>query len=612
MFYYILNNGHTRFDLINNYSFDKFWEILSITNGLKVHEAPISEFDAALTVAGFPEKDREKIINNLRLGHNPFYTDNSTSLEKIVRLDVANSAKYESAVNEIGGIFGKDQIGLCLKSTFYRQYLSEASNHDLLQALNNSANLPERQTIIIDIEKNYPDFLSRIIGDLGPNWSRLENKMSFGGVSLEDLLTKSSNTITAEAIITKIEEKRKELKMAKRELIAALKNENPKIKAINQEIARKRKAVEGLKKGLATRPELANKIVGIESDINTLQSQVRGVGLTSFDARYTLLSEDKRKAKIEEETRGLQMLTDKNPSMVLMYLIAELAEEQNLIENDINVLKETGSHLEGPIQMVVDLAKLDRTTISQRVERPVKIRMLDKKDDLMIMVRFADSKICCFSSSNYTMRVAHNIENKYWVSSINKDPLSFVFEIEDVSPDTEGETAQTKNLGFVFGMYGVGDDGDPEIMLNGVYYSGGNDLNSVTNIANAIEEMLSVKIRAKHQLISSMYGGQIQGNMPEYSNQPLEAKRLRAIDNGQGKPETLIYDDLGTQINTKMQFADKVWHKDLPVTEIPKEEEIAVEPSLEVVGDFFTTDTNGEPRPTRPSVRQLFRRLLGK
>ena len=134
--------------------------------------------------------------------------------------------------------------------------------------------------------------------------------------------------------------------------------------------------------------------------------------------------------------------------------------------------------------MVVDLAKLDRTAGDERMEKAVKVRKLDKKADLMTMVRFADSKICCFSSSNYQMQVAHNIENKKWVASINKDPLSFVFEIEDASGGGEPGSQVKKNLGFVFGMFGVNEEGAPEVMLNGVYYSGGNDARSVANIAD--------------------------------------------------------------------------------------------------------------------------------
>lgn len=578
IYFYILNKGKTRFDLINNYSFEKFWEVISIINGLKVHEGPIAEFDAALANVNFSEVERSMIIANLRLGHNLFYSAEHPFMERIVRLDVTDSEKYESAVREIGDVFGKDQVGVCLKSTFYRRYLSELGDEAsilLLKALNKSANLPERQTVIARIEEASPQFLNRIIEELGPTWDSLEKKMSFGGVSAESLLSNGSNNVNAEAVIVKIEEKREELKSAKKSLIAALKNENPQIAAANREISRKRKAVGGLRKGLERNPGLSDQITNIEREIEVLESQIEQIGLTSLESRYATLSPEQKKQKIEEETRELQALTDKDPSMVLMYLIAEIAGESNLIENDISVIKETGSHLEGPIQMVVDLAKLDRSGGTQKVERAVRVRMLDKKDDLMTMVRFADSKICCFSSSNYGMRVAHNAENKQWVSSINKDPLSFVFEIEDASE--EGKEAQTRNLGFVFGMFGISGDGAPEVMLNGVYYSGGNDINSVASIAKAIEIMLSQKIHARHQFVASMYGGSIGGDLPDYSNQALSAKRLRAIDDGSGNPETKVYDDLGTIINTTMDFKDKVWHKELPLVEKKEEMPVVVE-----------------------------------
>jgi hypothetical protein len=274
-----------------------------------------------------------------------------------------------------------------------------------------------------------------------------------------------------------------------------------------------------------------------------------------------------------------------------MYLVTELAGESDLIENDITVIREVASHLEGPIQVVVDLAKLDRSVGDKRIEKKVRVRMIDKKDDLMTMVRFADSKICCFSSSNYSMRVAHNIENKQWVASILKDPLSFVFEIEDTEDTDDGQAqARRNNRGFVFGMYGINDEGRPEVMLNGVYYSGGNDTATSSSIVGAIEAMLSQRIRAGHQLIASMYGGQIGGELTGYSNGSLEAKRLRALDDGMGNPETKIYDDLGLKINQMVEFGDKVWHKDLPKYEVPVAPAVVISPTNEMAIGFDPTE----------------------
>ena len=130
-------------------------------------------------------------------------------------------------------------------------------------------------------------------------------------------------------------------------------------------------------------------------------------------------------------------------------------------------------------------------------------------------------------------------------------------------------------------MYGVSEEGHPEVFLNGFYYSGGNDVNAVTNITSAVEEMLSAPLRAQHQLMASMYGGVISGQLEGYSSTTVRAMRLRALDNGRGKPETRIYDDLGREINKWMdyEYGEKkyVLHKTLK--EVPRAdiEEIAKE-----------------------------------
>ena len=262
-------------------------------------------------------------------------------------------------------------------------------------------------------------------------------------------------------------------------------------------------------------------------------------------------------------------------------------------ESDINLAKEVTSHLEGELKLIKDLANLDSSGISQKQEKRMIIRWLDKRDHFMHMVRFADSKICCFSSNNYEMEVSDGTPNKVWVASINKDPLSFVFQLED--PDSHN------NVGFVFGMFGVNEEtGLPQVMLNGVYNSLGNDTTSSLAILNQIEEMLSKPIRAEHQLLGSIYGGQIIGDLEGYKGEEIELTRLRALtseegdDTGEWKDwdddpdfeengyederdkfeevgdgsenvQTKIYDDLGTQINKPTTFSaidgQGVFHK---------------------------------------------------
>ena len=198
-----------------------------------------------------------------------------------------------------------------------------------------------------------------------------------------------------------------------------------------------------------------------------------------------------------------------------------------------------------PIRLWLSLSlrDIDGGSVRSGAEKLKRIQLayVDKHKDLMRMVRFADSKICCFSSSNYGMRVAHNTENKYWVASINKDPLSFVFELQD--PDTKN------NTGFVFGSFGIDEDGYPAILLNGIYLSSGNTRGSVNNILDSIEKNVARRIGARSIAISNIYGGKMSQMPDGYSEGDIVLRRLRALDDGKGNPETKIYDDLGQAIN---------------------------------------------------------------
>ena len=99
--------------------------------------------------------------------------------------------------------------------------------------------------------------------------------------------------------------------------------------------------------------------------------------------------------------------------------------------------------------------------------------------------------------------------------------------------------------------------------------------------------------------------------MQEYSNQAVKAKRLRALDDGRGNPETLVYDDLGTQINTMVDFGNKVFHKDLP--KIEKEMPIPVaipEKPPEELPEIFDDMAVLPERPV--SFRNRVRRIFGR
>jgi len=62
--------------------------------------------------------------------------------------------------------------------------------------------------------------------------------------------------------------------------------------------------------------------------------------------------------------------------------------------------------------------------------------------------------------------------------------------------------------------------------------------------------------------LASQHGGSIK--MPDgYTSEPMEFTRLRALDDGGGRPETKIYDDLdtGDKLNLPKSYGGHVWHK---------------------------------------------------
>ncbi|MCD4704817.1 hypothetical protein K8R66_01940 [bacterium] len=379
-------------------------------------------------------------------------------------------------------------------------------------------------------------------------------------ISLNSVFEEDTNPIDGLKIIPKIEERKISLSRASKKMLSMLRGENPKIKSRKGEINKIKKALIGLKKGYekTKKTKLKEKMNEMKKQIDILETEINNIMKEQALDRWSELNEKEKQELIQEENQKIIALEEKNSTAVFTYLLAETVGEKKFTNSDIELLNEFKSHLDSPFQMLHDLANLKK--FEQTKEKKVKLRYLDKAKHLCSALRFADSKICCFTSSNYTMRVGHDTENKEWVASIVKDPLSFIYEIEDIKSDNQ----QKHNIGFVFGSFGIDESNKNKgltVMLNGVYLSTANDTKSVMSIINAIEESLSKKIKASKQIIANRYGGATTFTK-EYSNESIESHRLRALDNGIGKPETKIYDDLNIQPNQKKQKTDKqVWWK---------------------------------------------------
>jgi len=71
-----------------------------------------------------------------------------------------------------------------------------------------------------------------------------------------------------------------------------------------------------------------------------------------------------------------------------------------------------------------------------------------------------------------------------------------------------------------------------------------------------------VGLPIKTVAIASQHGGSIK--LPEgFTSGSVELTRLRALDSGNGRPETKVYDDMGTGSGLNSQrIYNNLWHKE--------------------------------------------------
>jgi len=567
MIYFLLNGGKDRFNLINNYDFKKFKEMLGLIVDLRVHERPLRQFKETLINSGLSGPEADKIIIRLQGGHYPLEVIEQA--RQSVSFEAGENAAIKNANIEWGRILGKNQLGAMLLFLVYRELALEQGADENIFA--SAETFPDRLALIDKLDHDYPDLRQRAQAELTPAWQKFGEKMVME-LTLDNVFNETAVPIHGEEVLPKLDSKRIDLKRIKKDLLVLLKSENRQLRDIGNEIRAKKKARQGLALGLERQPsetkrtELQKKIDVIDADLRELGQRRSVLAEMKADERFNHLSENERKAEIENLSREIAALTEKSPSAIFTYLIMQTVGEEKLRESDVNLLREMESHLQGPFQMIADSKLYNRGKREKGKRSNISLNWLDKVDRLMSMVRFADSKICCFSSCNYEMKVQHDTPNKYWVASINRDPMSFVLSIEeDQGESVEGDEQVSENLGFIFGSFGIDDEGKLAVMFNGIYYApGGENKEQVEAIMAGVEKILK-GLPINTVAIASQYGGGAVGSsLPvDYSNSQIEMVRLRALDDGGGNPETKIYDDLGTgsDLNRRHYYSGNVWHK---------------------------------------------------
>lgn len=575
MIFYLLHGGDDRFNLINNYSFEKFKEMNRFISDLKIHERPLMHFEQSLTSEAMSKKEAKNIIEKLKQGVFPL-DKNHSSCE--VSFDVSENALLKNANAEIGRVLGRQQLGTILLFPLYREYLEMDSgkNVEIIEKMKNSRTFSERFTLLEDIEEKFPEFREKAMKEMKDNWRILGEKMVLEA-TLEQVLSSDSVPVRGEDVLPRLDAKRIDLKKSKKELLVILKGGNEREAAARKEIFKKRKARENLLKGFErqenenTKKELEEKIKNIENEMAEIEKELAVIGDKKTMERFAHLSEKEKKEEIEKLGNEILALTEKSPSAIFTYITMQVLGEERLRESDVYLVQEMESHLQGPFQAIID-SKTYQKPFAGREEKKrqsVNLQYLDKTERFMNMVRFADSKICCFSSSNYEQIIQHSTPNKYWVASINADSLSFVISIEEpiAGQEEAGAKKAKENQGFIFGNFGLDENEKPAILLNGIYYAPGvEDKNQTEAILNGVEKIFK-GLPVKTVAIAEQYGGSLgKEKLPkEYSNDSINLVRLRALDDGMGNPEAKIYDDLatGSDLNKPHYYGGHVWHKKL-------------------------------------------------
>lgn len=172
----------------------------------------------------------------------------------------------------------------------------------------------------------------------------------------------------------------------------------------------------------------------------------------------------------------------------------------------------------------------------------IRVRLLDKKDDLMQYSRFADATNNCYQSLNIDK--PRNSRAAYF-DRIWSDPCMFAVQLEATDQRQEP-------CGFVFGTVGR-FDGKPALILNGVYLQKPDDIT-----ARAVIESMRTHVAdplGLHTLVfAARNGGTFRPSEDAYDATGYQFSRYSAVREG-GKLVTKTFDDLGENVNREPDTA---------------------------------------------------------
>lgn len=413
-----------------------------------------------------------------------------------VRLDVSDTEVLKVLEREAAGLLGKNQLGALLKYSLYHQWLLDGKDVENAASIEAVNGLAELESVIAKIEHQYPEYITLAEQHYVRDWK----KNSLGNpqafnFSLSNVLQETAYPIRLEEILGKSSHLCK----------AFLHSTKQRLKM-------------QMAKGTLTKDEYQAQLKELEQEV--------------------------------ESPEGF---------------IACLAKELNS-----SIPAQLSSEWESHIESVFGRynALLHEDAGEGRQKRVVTLRYLDKRKDLIAALRFADGAQCCFTSEHhdddmpedeYDEDYEENDGTAKWIARIWKDPLSFVFLIEDNEIDASKRDA----IGFVFGSFGLNEKKEPVTLLNGVYLERQKTDTAVQSILKTIERQFSQRLGAEEQFVASRHGGTAYLG-GEYDNKTRQVLRLRALGTSRyfgDELEKESYDDLNLKPNTVSRTDDEVWHK---------------------------------------------------
>ncbi len=181
------------------------------------------------------------------------------------------------------------------------------------------------------------------------------------------------------------------------------------------------------------------------------------------------------------------------------------------------------------------------TTTFQGRGTVYRLRLLDKRLDILTYLRFADvpARSCFRSDSDY--RLVHDTIEAW------KDPLTICCHVE------RGEPAQP--CGFFFGSFASVDD-QPALVMNSLHVRP-NDAALRIQVIDAFERAVCEPLAISRIGIANDHGG--KGELPaSYIMRPVTIMRFRALAQD-GWPLARTYDDISDRLNEPVLVEELFW-----------------------------------------------------